>query len=131
MLTKIILQLQKMKQVQDRMMKGVYKKAVRAGTKLIIADLKNNVPVLSGALKKSISSKVDSAKGSTVAYGIVGPRSKFIQAFKGKIVKPSRYAAPLDKVHPFLLPAWESNKAAYIDQVQQVVAAELKSALST
>ncbi len=123
----------KLHALQDALQKKILKKAIRAGTKLVLAAVRGRVPVASGALKKSLTSKVDSAKGSTTVYGIVGPRSKWQKVFKGKVKKPSRYAHFIERgrfARPFLMPAFQANKQAYLNAVQDVVAAEIKAVLS-
>jgi HK97 gp10 family phage protein len=125
---KIILQLKKLERLANRLEKNAYKKAIRAGTALIRSDLKASAPMRSGALRQSISTKVDSARGSTVAYGVVGPRSKFVKAYNGQNVQPGRYSAPLEigpHKRPFLQPAWQANKDKYLEAVRQVLKAEI------
>lgn len=113
----------------QRQLKNINKKAIRAGTALVLKAVRAGVPVRTGALKKSLTSKVDSAKGETNAYGIVGPKSRFKMVLaNGKVKHPSRYAAPLEKAdngRPFLLPVWNANKDKYLAAVRDRYAEEM------
>lgn len=129
---KVTTNFDKLRQLKDAMQKRITKKAVRAGVKLIIATVRSKVPTRTGSLKKSLSSKVDSAKGSTIVYGIIGPRSSWTKTVNGRLIKPSRYAHLVEKGkyrRPFLLPSWQSNKGTYLKKVQEVIADEIKSIL--
>ena len=120
--------------VKVQVKKRILKKAIRAGTKVIVSDVKSKVPILSGALKRSISTKVDSLKDGSVTYGIIGPRSGFTARIRNRIVKPSRYAHFLElgyHARPFLLPAWQSGKGTYLATVQNVVLEELNAAINS
>ena len=123
----------KLKKLKDNLQRNIMKKAIRAGSKVMVTDLRSRVPVVSGSLKKSIASKVDSLKGSTTAYGVVGPRSKFVKMVKGKKHQPSRYAHFLEVgkfKRPFLLPAWNAKRNIYLNTVKQVIATEINNTLS-
>ena len=129
---RIEVNIQRLKELPERLQKNTYKRAIRAGANVLKADIKANVATRSGALRQSITVKVDTARGETVAYGVVGPKSKYTKAWKGRTVKPSRYAAPLEKgkfKRPFLLPAWNANKSKYLAAIQAVIAKEIQTQL--
>ena len=112
-----------------RQIKNATKRAVRAACKQIVADVKARVPIDSGALRQSISSKVDAVRGETVVYGVVGPRSKFVKVIKGKPRKPSHYAHLIEKGRfrrPFLAPAWQANSERYLETMQEVLKQEIE-----
>ena len=115
--------------LKGNLQKNISKKATRAGVKPLITAVKSAAPFQSGALKKSIGSKVDARKGSVVAYGIVGPKSKYQVIWKGKVRKPSRYAHLQNKAQ-FLKTAWNASKDSCISIMQEVFAREINAALS-
>jgi HK97 gp10 family phage protein len=116
----------------QRELKNLNKRAMRRGVKLVLAAVRTSAPVASGALRKSLTSKVDSIKGSTSAYGIVGPKSAFKIMFRGKPKQPSRYAHFIERgkyARPFLLPAWQTNKARFLSEVARATAEGMGQAL--
>jgi hypothetical protein len=130
MRVKVVTKLDKL----QKQLKNIDKKSLRVGVKLIVVALRATAPKETGALRKSFTSKVDSPRGSMSAYGIAGPKSKFIMALAGKKPRhPSRYAAPLEKSpngKPFLMPAWRGNRAAYIAAVRDKYAEETLKVLN-
>jgi hypothetical protein len=126
---KFDLDLSKLKTLKDNVQKKILKKAVRAGIKPLLTDLRSKVPMSTGSLKKSLASKVDSVKGETTTYGVVGPRSKWKKVVKGRMFWPARYAAPLNARKRFLQSTWSGGVKTYLQQVEQVIAQEIKSVL--
>lgn len=113
----------KMKTLQ-REMKNLNKRGLRAGTKIVLKDVRARVVKKTGALKKSLTSKVDSFKGEVSAYGIVGPKSKFTMQVGTQIKKPSRYAHFIERgkfARPFLMPTWLANKDNFLKAVAKVI----------
>lgn len=116
----------------QRSLKNLCKRAMRAGAKLVLQAVRATVPVDSGALRQSLSSKVDTVRGDTTAYGIVGPRSKFIKAVGGRNKIPAKYAHLVERgkfARPFLAPAWQSNKAAFLAKVEEVMGEGIKGVI--
>lgn len=130
-IAKFKLEINKLIKLQQRLEKNLYKRAVRAGAKLAVADIRGLVPVVSGTLKKSISVKVDSPKGQTQAYAVIGPRSDYTKTVNGVLKKPSRYAHFVDhgKFHttPFIAPAMAMSQK-YLNAIQSVIKAEIEGA---
>ncbi len=123
----------KLHQLKDSLQKKILKKAVRAGCKQVIAAVRSSAPQDSGALRQSISSKVDAVKGTTHVYGVVGPRSKWTKKVGGSVKKPSRYAHFIEEGRfrrPFLVPAWQSSGKSALDTMQQVIASGIDEVLS-
>lgn len=118
---KIVADLKKFQRLRQRLVKNLYKRAVRAGAKLCVADLRNRVPVATGALKKSIASKVDTPTGETTAFAVIGPRSSFTKTINGKVKKPSRYFHFVDNSDSILGPTFASGQSKYLDAIQQVL----------
>lgn len=120
---------QKLDKLRAAMGKRILKKAMRAGLRPVVAGMRSRVPVRSGALKKSISTKVDSKKDGLRVYGVVGPRSKFQKIVKGRVKKPSKYSHFINKIHHYLesmgslIPG--TNKI-----MQDVIARETQAVLS-
>ena len=117
----------------DRQIKNINKKAMRAGAKVVLDAVKGNVPIDSGALRQSLSTKVDSLKGEVIAYAVVGPRSRYTKAVGGQVKKPSRYAHFIESgkfARPFLMPTFQANKTAFLKTVSDVTANEIKKAIN-
>jgi hypothetical protein len=125
-MSKVIVDLSILNDFQDRLKKNVLKKAVRAGAKLAVADMRTNVAVRTGALKKSISSKVDSPKGGLISYALIGPRSAYTMKIKGtdRIAKPSRYAHFTLKTKNFLTSAIAKTET-YLKRIMDVLTEEI------
>lgn len=116
----------------QRQMKNLNKRAMRAGTKLVLQAVRQSVPVKSGALRQSLTSKVDSFKGETTAFGIVGPKSKFVKQVGRQVKKPSRYAHFIESgkfARPFLQPAWQANQGRFLAEVERVTAEGIKGVI--
>lgn len=123
-------------------------KAVKAGAKLVQATAKARAPrrKRSGALRQSLGIKaVKGSRGKTLALAVIGARSKVVKRYKGKTIKPSKYAHlvekgtkphmvgkrrhPGAKAQPFLKPALDSNKVAAGRAMLDTLAAEIDKAL--
>ncbi len=111
--------------LKDRLQKNIYKKAMRAGSKAVVDDLRGTAPVVSGALKKSITNKVDSYRNGLLSYAVIGPRSKYTLKYKGELRKPSKYAHLVEAKHPFIAPA-ASKSQTYLTVLEKVVSDEVK-----
>lgn len=73
-------------------------KAVKAGAKLVQRAAKGNAPRRSGALKQSIGTKgVKGSRGKTLAFAVIGARMKVEKTFKGKLIRPGKYAHLAEK----------------------------------
>lgn len=127
--TKLKLDLSRLSALKSNISRNITKKALRAGTKIVLQAVRQAVPVVSGALKKSLASKVDAKKGELVAFGIVGPRSKFVKVVRGVAKKPSRYSHFLESgrhPRPFLRPAWAATHQRAIEAMQTVLESEIE-----
>jgi hypothetical protein len=123
----------KIEKLAARLEKNLYKRAVRAGAKLCVADLRNRVPLVSGALKKSIAAKVDSPKGQTSAYAVIGPRSKYVFAKGGVKKQPARYFHFIDSgkfAKPVLYPVMAAGERNYIQAMEDVISQEINKVLN-
>jgi hypothetical protein len=103
------------------------KRAFRAATKEILQKAKGLVPVRSGALRKSLSTKVDASRDRSSVYGLVGARSKFTATYNGQKIRPSRYSHLVQKKTPFLTTAFNRPQASNTinDILRKGVAEEL------
>lgn len=121
--------------------RAITMKAVKAGAKIVQAAAKARAPKRSGALKQSIGIKAKKgSRGKTLAFAVVGARTKVAKQFKGKTIKPAKYAHlvekgtkphgghPGAKPKPFLKPALESQKAAVGKAILATLAAEIEKA---
>lgn len=80
--------------------RAVTLKAVKVGAKIVQQAAKTKAPKRkrSGALRQSIGIKaVKGTKGKTLALAVVGARSKVEKTFKGRKIKPSKYAHLVEK----------------------------------
>lgn len=128
--------------------RGISLKSVKAGAKVIQSAAKARAPKRkgSGALRQSIGIKgVKGTKGKTLAYAVIGARtkvSKMVRTGRGnKLVKavPAKYAHlvekgtrpraghPGSKPKPFLRPAFDSNKSRALDAAAEVFGRELQA----
>lgn len=101
----------------DREAKNATKRAVRRAVKPLRTKVREDAPARTGALRKSISSKVDGRKAEDV-FAVVGPRSKYEKA--GKI--PNKYAKKIDALNHFLS---GQNLKPYLDLMLGEVQKEL------
>lgn len=107
------------------------KKALRKAAKPIQRDMKRFAPKDSGALRKSIATKIKISKRTGNVYAIVGVRNKFATTSSGKIAKrgesfaklPNLYAKVIEfgassfknrktshKAHKFREKAWRGHR---------------------
>jgi HK97 gp10 family phage protein len=76
----------------------ITQKAVKAGAKPVAAAAKAGARRESGALKQSIGIKAGKGKkGLTLAFAVIGARTKTEKVFKGRKRKPSHYAHLVEK----------------------------------
>lgn len=128
--------------------RAIAMKSVKAGAKLVQQAAKVRAPKRkkSGALRQSLGIKSEKGKrGKTLAFAVVGARSKVVKTYKGKTIKPAKYAHlvekgtqahdvagkrhPGAKAKPFLKPALDSEKLAAGRVMVQVLGAEVMKAL--
>lgn len=112
-------------------------KAVKAGAKLVQRGAKGSVSRRSGALKQSLGIKSQKGtRGKTLALAIIGARAKVVKVFKGKTIKPAKYAHLVEKgtkhsrARPFLRPALDSQRAAISRVMLETLAVEIQKALA-
>lgn len=124
-------------------------KAVRAGAKIVQKAAKPRAPKRkgSGALRTSIGLKAQKGKRvKTLAFAVIGARTKVVRMFKGRMIKPSKYAHlvekgtkahtvgkrkhPGAKAKPFLAPALRSSEAAVSAEMMRVLQQEIAKALA-
>ena len=77
--------------LEKRIVKGGVDKALRAASKPVVAAIRQEVPVETGSLKKSIGLKLRTYKRNSSRVSIIGARSKAYQTDKGKR-NPAYYA---------------------------------------
>lgn len=128
--------------------------AVRAGSSVIIKEMRVRAPRETGSLKKAIGQKVKNYRGNKTVTSIVGARSKSYGTTKGKR-NPAFYAHlvemgtgphrtgkkkfgyrrgagmhPGAKARPFMRPAWDAAapraRDAVIDKMTEVFDKESK-----
>lgn len=113
--------------------------AVRAGSSVIIREMRRRAPKDTGSLKKSLGQKVKTYRRNKTVTSIVGARSKRYETAKGRR-NPANYAhlpelgtkphggRPGVTARPFMRPAWDTAaplaKAAVIGKMKQVFAKE-------
>lgn len=100
----------KLKTLPKTVARKLLRQAVTAGQKPVIAAAKATAPKRTGALKRSIGSKVSVSAGKQSAAAIIGARRK-AEPKKGRTVKPSRYLHLAEKRRPFLNAALARNKS--------------------
>lgn len=114
--------------------RAVTLKAVKAGAKLVQSGAKSRVPKRkkSGALKQSLGIKSQKGtRGKTLAFAVVGARSKVVKLYKGKTIKPSKYSHLVErgtrtaKPKPFLKPSLDTQKQAISAAMLRVLSAEI------
>ncbi len=112
-------------------------KAIKAGAKLVQRAAKAKVVKRSGALKQSIGTKAQKGrKGKTLALAVVGARTKVVQQYKGRSVRPAKYAHLVERgtaraaAKPFLKPALDGQKGQVSRAVLDTLAAEVKKELA-
>ena len=121
--------------------------AVRAGSSVIIKEMRRRAPNETGSLKKSMGQKVKNYRGNKTVTSIVGARSKRYATAKGNR-NPAYYAHLVElgvaphrtgkrgmhpgfAARPFMRPAWDAAapraRAAVIDKMKQVFDKEAKA----
>lgn len=112
-------------------------KAIKAGAKLVQARAKTKVVKRSGALRQSIGIKAEKGrKGKTLALAVVGARVKVVRQYKGKSIRPAKYAHLVEKgtsraaAKPFLKPSLDGQKTAVSKAVLDTLAAEIQKELA-
>lgn len=104
--------------------------AVRAGSAVIIREMRRRAPVDTGSLKKSLGQKVKTYRRNKTVTSIVGARSKRYETAKGRR-NPANYAHLPElgtkrgvKAKPYMRPAWDAAapaaRQATIDKMKQV-----------
>lgn len=80
-----------LRKLDDRLVRRVMRKAVRAGANPIVRTARQNVPRSTGLLRKSLGTKVKTYNNGTIV-AIIGPRTGFKQLVNGKPRNPTKYA---------------------------------------
>jgi HK97 gp10 family phage protein len=147
--------IQKLEQLGTRVAARGPAAAVRAGSSVIIKEMRRRAPTETGALKKSIGQRVKTYRRNKTVTSIVGARSKRYATDKGNR-NPAYYAHlvemgtaphrtgrkksfyrrgagmhPGSKAQPFMRPAWDAAApaavAAVVDKMEQVFDKEAKA----
>lgn len=112
--------------------RAVTLKAVKAGAKLVQQRAKPAAARRSGALRQSIGIKAQKgSRGKTLALAVIGARAKVEKQYRGKKVKPSKYAHLVEKgtkrsaAKPFLKPALDTQKDRISRAILDTLAAEI------
>ncbi len=80
--------------------RAVALKAVKAGAKIVLARARSTAPKRkgSGALKFSLGIKaVKGTRGKTLSFAVVGARTKVERSYRGRTIKPSKYASLVER----------------------------------
>ncbi len=118
------------KAVQNR----ILRKAIRAASGILRDDLKASVPVKTGALRTSISTKIGTTRRKDV-YGLVGPRSKYQKVVKGRTYRPAWYASLLNWGTKYIRPrqviikSWYRKREACMVLMVKVARQEIQKTL--
>lgn len=128
----------------------ILRKAMRAGAKIVHAQLKRNAPRRLGALRASIAIRIKTKRRGGVTYAVIGPKRRFKgrkgSKIAGKNVLPTKYAhlvekgtkphslrkrgsadGAVGKMHPgarpkpFISPAWESTRDAAVAAIRSAI----------
>ena len=103
----------------------VEKEAIREGNKLVLASLREKVPVESGALKKALKQDIRRHKGGNMLVGRVGVDRGFIKMHKGKRRRPANYIHLVDLGFNH----WRSDKRVEGLHFREKTMAQLKGLL--
>lgn len=140
-----------LKALGSKVAKSISNKALRQGANILKEEMKAQVPVRSGALKKSIKVKKNSFDRDTKAQTYtIGPTGKvaFIARFieygtsthkikvgKMRVLANSKSGQifgkeinhPGLKPKPFIRPAFDSKKGTAVDKVTEVIRSEVNN----
>lgn len=117
--------------------RAIVLKAVKAGAKIVQRRAKPATPKRSGALRQSIGIKTQKgSRGKTLAFAVIGARAKVSKVYRGKTVRPAKYAHLVERgtkrtaARPFLKPALDSQKSQISRAILDTLAAEIARVLS-
>lgn len=130
----------------DKVRKKGTKKAVNAGTKIVLKKAKSLVREKTGLLRKSLGRKTKVYRNSGVAIGIVGPRTKKFKTLlrvgvRGKsagkeiYANPTQYAHLVDKgtkrsqAYPFMEESLSSTEAEVQEAMAEAMAQVIEDAI--
>ncbi len=111
------------------------RKAVNAGSKIVLKAMKAEVRVVSGLLRKSLGRKVKAYRDAGVAVGIVGPRTKQFKTLlgtrkKGKNAGKPYYANPTQYAHLVDQGSRRSRAFPFREPVRQATAGQVRDAMA-
>lgn len=111
------------KQLTDKVQKRVVKKAMKKGMKPVLDEVKQNVPVDTGATKKDIKIRMGKRSRNRIEVQVSSKNDNYIPKFLefGTSKMPAR---------PFYTPAYESKgdeaKQTTMDALLELIQEELK-----
>lgn len=122
----------KLETLQPKVFKRVLSGAGRKATKPVILQSRQDVPVESGQLRKSLGLKVRTYKATGVMAFIVGARSGHRIIWKGRPRDPVYYSHLVELGHgtvppvPFLEPSLTQNESLIIDTLGRALGAGIE-----
>lgn len=104
----------------------IARRAIGAGTKILLREAKAKTPRRHGLLKKSQGRKIKVYRQSGTVVGIVGPRTGFGTVIKGKKVDPVKYGPIVEARTRFMTQARDSAKGAVASAIKTELAAGIE-----
>lgn len=102
--------------LEPKVGRKIIKKGINEGTKIVLKEMKDLVPVRTGTMRKSLGRKVKAYRKSQTVLGIVGPRKGFATEVDGRPYDPVNVAHLVENGHsgtegkPFVRPAWDNTQ---------------------
>lgn len=110
------------KQLTDKVQKKVVKKAMRKGMKPVLDEVKQNVPVDTGATKKDIKIRAGKRSRDRIEVQVSSKNDNYIPKFL-------EYGTSKMQARPFYRPAFESKgeqaKKTTMDELLKIIEDEL------
>lgn len=86
--------------------RSIWRKAVRAGSSLLLKRMKPIVARETKTLQKSLAVRIKARRKDGMIMGIIGPRQKFEKYVAGVKKKPSKYAHLVEKGRKAFTQTW-------------------------
>lgn len=104
----------------DQVAKKLLKKAIRAGAKPVVAEMRRLVPVRTGALRKSITVQAVRARGAAVvSIGFAKPVSR-----RAHLIE---FGTAHHAANPFFRPALDSKAAEVLEAMAKTLARDIEA----
>lgn len=119
--------LKKLKTLEPKIAKKVLRQSLRAGAKIIQTAAKAKAPVKSGQLRKAIKVRAQKrTRRGTIGVNVsVGEKDFAGEVFYGSFIEFGSSKMP---ARPFMKPAFQENKAAALQVIQDGIAAGIEEA---